>query len=207
MVGRFVTFEGIDGCGKTTVSRHVVRRLRAEDVEAVWTCEPTGTWLGRAVKRGYAEGVGARTEAFLFMADRAEHIGRIRALMGKGKVVVSDRYFDSTLAYQAAGLEMEQGQKCPPDPGPLAWLREAHRPFLLLPDLTVYLRISPGAGIRRLSGRSRLTKFERAGFLKRVAGHYDAIAALEPDRVKVVDASLELEAVVQDSLREVRKVL
>lgn len=204
MRGRFITFEGIDGCGKSTVSKLAAERLGREGVRTAWTCEPTGTWLGQAVKRGYAEKVGPFAEAFLFMADRVEHIKQIKGQMENGTVVLSDRYLDSTVAYQGAGLEDEPGLK---GVDALDWLRKAHQPFLLVPDLTIYLRVTPEVGLARLSGRAHLTKFEKLDFLRKVARNYDTIAQSEPGRVKVLDAAGGLEKVVSASLAEIRKIL
>jgi dTMP kinase len=201
MRGKFITFEGIDGCGKTTVSRRVAARLRREGKICTWTCEPTKSWLGDAVCRGWAEDVGPFTEAFLFMADRVEHVDWICSRMAGGSIVVSDRYLDSTLAYQSAGVDEELAV------GMMDWIRRCHLPFLLLPDITIYLKVSPETGISRLSGRKGRTKFEKLNFLRRVACNYDAIAALEPGRVKVVDASCKLETVVGGALAEVKKIL
>ncbi|MBM4250233.1 MAG: dTMP kinase [Euryarchaeota archaeon] len=201
MRGRFVTFEGIDGCGKTTVSKKVLGRLRKRKVRAVWTCEPTRTWLGNAVRRGWAEGAGVFTEAFLFMADRSEHVDEICARMGKGQTVLCDRYLDSTLAYQAAGVDEDLTA------GMMDWLRRAHLPFLLLPDLTIYIRVRPELGLSRISGRKGRTKFERLAFLGRVARNYDALAAAEPQRMKVVDGSGPLDGVVELCLAEIGKIL
>ena len=201
MRGKFVTFEGIDGCGKSTVSRLVLRRLDREKVRCVWTCEPTKTWLGRAVKRGYSEQVGVFTEAFLFMADRAEHVDEICARMGKGRLVLCDRYLDSTLAYQAAGVDDDLRE------GMMDWLRRAHMPFLLLPDLTLYLRVSPELGLSRISRRKGLTKFEKLGFLGKVAQNYDRLAETEPGRIRVIDGSEKAEKVAESCLREIRQIL
>jgi len=201
MRGKFVTFEGIDGCGKTTVSKQVLRRLQKENVRAVWTCEPTKNWLGNAVRRGWAEKVGVFTEAFLFMADRAEHVDEICGHMGKGKTVLCDRYLDSNLAYQAAGVEDDLTT------GMMDWLRRAHLPFLLLPDLTLYLRVSPKLGLSRISKRRGRTKFERLAYLRKVARNYDVLADTEPRRIKVVDGSGTLDAVVERCLLEIKKVL
>jgi dTMP kinase len=201
MRGRFVTFEGIDGCGKSTVSRRVLARLRKEGISCTWTCEPTGSWLGDAVRRGWAENVGPFAEAFLFMADRVEHVEKMSAWMARGRLVISDRYIDSTLAYQSAGVDESL------TPGMMDWIRRAHPPFILLPDLTLYLRVTPEQGISRLSGRKGRTKFEKLGFLRRVARNYDAIAAGEPGRVRVMDASRKIDAVVEDSLAQIRKIL
>ena len=201
MRGKFVTFEGIDGCGKTTVSKAVLRELKKRRISAVWTCEPTRTWLGNAVKRGYAEKVGVFTEAFLFMADRADHIDLICDQMGKGRLVLCDRYIDSTLAYQAAGVEDDLTS------GMMDYLRRAHMPFLLLPDLTLYLRVTPELGLSRLSKRTGLTKFEKLPFLRRVAKNYDLLAAAEPQRIRVVDGSGDAEAVTKKCLEEIAGIL
>ena len=201
MRGRFISFEGIDGCGKTTVSKRVLHRMQKEHVKAVWTCEPTRSWLGTAVRRGWAEKVGVFTEAFLFMADRAEHVDELCGLMGKGRLVLCDRYLDSTLAYQAAGVDDDLV------PGMMDWLRRAHMPFLLLPDLTLYIRVSPELGLSRVSKRKGRTKFERLAYLRKVARNYDMLADTEPQRIKVVDGSGALDVVVERCLLEIRKIL
>ena len=201
MRGKFVTFEGIDGCGKTTVSKRVLSRLRTKKAKAVWTCEPTKSWLGAAVKRGWAEKVGVFAEAFLFMADRSEHVDEICAHMGKGQTVLCDRYLDSTLAYQAAGVDDDLTE------GMMDWLRRAHLPFLLLPDLTLYIRVTPEQGLSRMSGRKGRTKFEKAGYLRKVARNYDTLAEAEPQRIKVVDGSLPLDEVVEKCLAEMGRIL
>ena len=201
MRGKFITFEGIDGCGKTTVSRRVAAILRKGGKACAWTCEPTDSWLGDAVRRGWKEDVGPFTEAFLFMADRVEHVDWICSRMAKGSMVISDRYLDSTLAYQSAGVDDELAT------GMMDWIRRCHLPFLLLPDITLYLRLPPEKAMGRLSGRKGRTKFEKLAFLGKVAKNYDAIAALEPGRVKVIDASNDLKTVVERSLVEIRKIL
>lgn len=200
MRGKFVTFEGIDGCGKTTVSKAVLRRLQKEKVNAVWTCEPTRSWLGAAVKRGWAEKVGVFTEAFLFMADRAEHVDEICAHMGKGRTVLCDRYIDSTLAYQAAGVDDDLTA------GMMDWLRRAHLPFLLLPDLTIYVRATPELGLSRISKRRGRSKFEKLAFLRKVARNYDVLAEAEPGRIRVVDGAAPLDSVVDRCVLEIRKL-
>jgi dTMP kinase len=201
MRGKFITFEGIDGCGKTTVSRRVAARLRKEGHKCAWTCEPTKSWLGDAVRRGWTENVGPFTEAFLFMADRVEHVDWICSRVAGGSLVISDRYIDSTLAYQSAGVDDDLV------PGMMDWIRRCHLPFLLLPDMTLYLRVTPKTAMGRLAERKGRTKFEKLAFLGKVARNYDAIAALEPGRVKVMDASSDLKTVVESALAEIRKVL
>src|SRR5207244_12887061 len=100
----FVTFEGIDGSGKTTVSRLVKDRLRSRGHSVFLTSEPTGDWLGETVRRGIEKGVSPLTESFLFLADRAAHIPEIRSHLDPGECVLCDRYADSTYAYQGAHL-------------------------------------------------------------------------------------------------------
>jgi dTMP kinase len=201
MRGKFITFEGIDGCGKTTVSKLVWRQLQKQKVKAVWTCEPTKSWLGAAVKRGWAEKVGVFTESFLFMADRAEHVDEICGLMGKGKTVLCDRYLDSTLAYQAAGVDDDLTA------GMMDWLRRAHMPFLLFPDLTVYIRVTPEVGLSRISKRKGRSKFEKLAYLRKVARNYDVLADTEPGRIRVIDGSDRLKDVVDRCVLDIKKVL
>ena len=87
------------------------------------------------------------------------------------------------------------------------WLRRAHMPFLLLPDLTLYIRVTPEQGLSRMSGRKGRTKFEKAGYLRKVARNYDTLAETEPQRIRVVDGSGALDGVVEKCLAEIRKIL
>jgi dTMP kinase len=185
--GRFITFEGIDGSGKTTVAGRVTAALRSRGVDAVFTQEPTETWLGEAVKRCVAEKRGALVETFLFLADRAEHSLGIRAWLAEGKTVVCDRYADSTYAYQGvrlAGLV----------PDPVEWLQAISRPFVLTPDLTILLRVDPATGLRRLASRAHKAPFEEETFLKEVAEVFDRLAT--DVRFETVDANADADAVV-----------
>jgi dTMP kinase len=202
--GRFVTFEGIDGCGKSTVTARVLRRLEKEGRRCVLTVEPTGTWLGKAVRKGWAEKVGPWTEAFLFMADRVEHNDQIQKWIAEGKLVLSDRYMDSTLAYQGAELA---GRFPGGAAGAMKRLRDMHLNIAAIPHRTVYLRVTPELGISRLSGRAWLTKFEKLEFLRKVARNYDLLARREPKRIKVVDASRPLDEVVEKVLSMIGKIL
>ncbi|TLZ94154.1 MAG: dTMP kinase, partial [Methanobacteriota archaeon] len=139
----FVTFEGIDGSGKTTVSRLVMEKLRSRGHSVFLTKEPTTGWLGDVVRRGVEEDANAITEAFLFLADRSAHIPQIRSHLEKGDVVLCDRYADSTYAYQGARLAGVL-------PDPVRFLQNASREWLLSPDLTIFLRVSPELGMERI---------------------------------------------------------
>jgi len=190
MRGSFVTFEGIDGSGKTSVAGKVALRLRRQGFSVAITTEPTRTWLGDAVKRSYREEVSNFTEAFLFMADRATHTMRIEEMLGKGNLVLSDRYCDSTYAYQAARLKGLVKD-------PMNWLKRISEPFVIEPDLTLLLDIDPRIGLRRIAGRKKKVHFENEPFLKQVRRNYLALA--RDRRFVVLDASRSIGEVVEDS--------
>lgn len=193
-----VTLEGIDGSGKTTVSRLVAERLGKRGERVFLTGEPTATWLGDAVRRSYEDDVGALAESFLFLADRARHVDEIRRHLDAGDIVVCDRYADSTYAYQGARLEGLVRD-------PIAFLRRTTEPWLLVPDLTILLRVSPDLGVRRLAGRPNRVRFEDLSFLHRVAANYDRIA--KGRRFLVVDGSQAVEEVAAAVLAAVEKRL
>ena len=194
----FVTFEGIDGSGKTTVSRLVAERLLKRGERVFLTSEPTRTWLGDAVRRSYDDDVGALAESFLFLADRARHVEEIRRHVAAGEIVVCDRYADSTYAYQGARLAGVVDD-------PIAFLRRATEPWLLVPDLTILLRVSPDIGMRRLADRPDKMRFEDSGFLTRVAANYERIA--KGKRFVVLDGSRSADEVVADAVAAMEKRL
>lgn len=148
MRSKLITFEGIDGSGKSTLAAAVERRLKAEGQDVVLTSEPTRGWLGDVVRRGYNEGLPPITVALLFLADRSLHSQRIQAWLAEGKVVLCDRYVDSTLAYQGVALRGAM-------PDPPAWLRSVGRPFTSPPDLTLLLVLPPAEALRRIGHRGK----------------------------------------------------
>lgn len=194
----FVTFEGIDGSGKTTVSRLVAERLLKRGERVFLTSEPTSTWLGDAVRRSYDDDVGALAESFLFLADRALHVEEIRRHVAAGEIVVCDRYADSTYAYQGARLAGVVDD-------PIVFLHHAAEPWLLVPDLTILLRVSPELGMRRLADRPDKMRFEDTGFLTRVAANYERIA--KGKRFVVLDGSRFADEVVADAVAAIEKRL
>lgn len=194
MTGVFISFEGVDGVGKTTQ----VERLRAyaESLgrRAVVTREPGGTGLGRAIRRMLLHGVdGAvaditpRAEALLFAADRAQHVAEvIRPALDRGDVVITDRYLDSSLAYQAGGRELT-----PAEIRDLSlWATDG-----LLPERTYLLDMDPAVSHGRLThGEDRM---ESAGgdFQTRTRRAFLELAAAEPQRFRVIDAAQPIEGV------------
>lgn len=193
-----VTFEGIDGSGKTTVSRLVAERLVKRGERVFLTSEPTRTWLGDAVRRSVDDDVGALAESFLFLADRARHVEEIRRHVAAGEIVVCDRYVDSTYAYQGARLAGVVDD-------PIAFLRRATEPWILMPDLTILLRVLPELGMRRLADRPDKMRFEDAGFLVRVAANYARIA--KGKRFVVLDGAQSADGVAADAVAAIEKRL
>jgi dTMP kinase len=181
--GFLLTCEGIDGSGKTTACRGLAAALRARGLDVREHVEPTATWLGEAVRRGFKEDVSPWTEALLFMADHATHVARVREELEAGAVVVSDRWSDSTFAYQGAALAR-------PDFDATATLRAMERPFDLAPHLTLLFDLDPEEAMRRVGARgAQQEKFEKLDFLQRVRANYLRLAREEPARFVIIDAS------------------
>ena len=189
MAGRFIVFEGGEGCGKSTQAR-----LLAERLGAVLTHEPGATDVGRRIRALVLDpGVVAldgRAEALLMAADRAQHVAEvIRPALDAGRDVVSDRFAGSTLAYQGYGRGLAVGD--------LAWLSEWAAGGLE-PDVVVLLDVPLEASLaRRAAGGvapDRMEAESRA-FHERVVEGYRALAAADPDRWIVVDGTGELEKV------------
>ena len=198
LIRGFVTFEGIDGSGKTTVSRRVAGELRARGTKVFWTGEPTRAWTGEAVRRSYADDVGPLAESFLFLADRAAHQEEIRRHLARGELVVCDRFADSTYAYQGARLEGIV-------PRPIPFLRGISEPWLLPPDLTLLLRIPAELGLRRIAARPAKIRFEQRAFLRKVARNYDTLARSR--RFVVLDGRRDLGDVVRDAVAAIARRL
>jgi len=158
--GILVVLEGIDGSGKTTQARSLLRRLRSRGWEAVFFREPTRGQWGREIKRKAARdgSLTPEEELDLFIKDRRENVEKnLKPALRKGKVVVLDRYYFSTIAYQGAkGI----------DPGRIRQLNEA---FVARPDVVVVLDVDAGAGLARIAGRKiRDELFEREDYLAKV---------------------------------------
>lgn len=189
----FIVLEGIDGCGKSTASRMLVKRLGSR---AVLTREPTDSWVGRAVKRPEKRDVSPYRDALLFMADRAQHTLEISKLLARGKTVVSDRYYHSTVAYQAAYLRRKgEGDM-------FDWLLDANLRISARPDLTFILDVPPELGMRRISGRKEYSRFERLGFLREVRKNYLRLAKLD-ESIIVLDGTRSKESVLKEMLASI----
>lgn len=194
----FVAFEGGEGVGKSTQIARAASWLRELNREVVETREPGGTPLGREVRKLVLDPGGhvtPRSEALLYAADRAQHVETlIRPALAAGKIVLTDRYVDSTLAYQGAGRGLEDARLI------TTWATGG-----LLPDLTVLLDLDPEIGLRRASQRAVPDRLEGASlaFHQAVRGGFLALAAEAPQRYAVIDAALDADTVadlVQDAV-------
>jgi dTMP kinase len=198
MGGIFVAFEGGEGVGKSTQIERAAAWLRSLGHEVVETREPGGTPLGQEVRRLLLDPDGhvtARAEALLYAADRAQHVDTvIRPALAAGKVVITDRYVDSTLAYQGAGRQLAGTREV------VAWATGG-----LLPDLTVLLDLDPRIGLARASARSSPDRLESHSldFHRAVRDGFLALAAEAPQRYAVIDADADVATVaacVRDAL-------
>ncbi|MDD3492948.1 MAG: dTMP kinase [Candidatus Thermoplasmatota archaeon] len=194
MTGRFFTFEGIDGSGKTTVSRLVYEALR-QDHDVKWTKEPTGGWTGEAVSRAVKEGLDAVTVSLLFTADRNQHVREIRRWLSDGTTVLCDRYVHSTIAYQSVHLA-EHVQS------PFDWIRSLHRPFYLPPCLTFLFVLDVDTALHRIRDRCH-SPFERRDFLEQVQHNYVHLAREE--HFEVLDATESREALAEICIKKIRE--
>ena len=196
----FVTFEGPEGSGKSTVLKEIARRLEAEGIAVVTTREPGGSPVGEEVRKVLLHGQELEpiAELFLFLADRAQHgAAVIRPALAKGHYVLCDRYADSTVVYQghARGLDKER-------------LRSLNDMATggLRPDLTILLDLEPEIGLSRVRDRDRLDD-EPIEFHRRVRDGFLCEAERQPERWRVIDASQPLADVVEqcwNALADVR---
>ena len=194
----FVTLEGIDGSGKSTQARLLAEALRADGGEVVLTREPGGTELGEAIRGLLLHGghVAPWAEAALYAASRAQHVEElVRPALERGAVVVCDRYVDSSVVYQgvARGLGLRRVLDLN-----LAVVEG------LMPDVTFLLRVEPDVAAARMRGE--LDRIEREGvvFLERCAAAYDELAAGDPGRYVVVDASRPVDEIAEELRGAVR---
>jgi dTMP kinase len=195
--GKLITFEGIDGTGKSSI----VRMLKSKFTEAVFTKEPTQSWIGRAVKKSIGSEADPLAELFLFVADHAEHIAKvIRPALEEGKIVISDRYSDSRYAYQGVTLSTLFDN-------PMEWIQTIHKGWTIAPHLTILLTIDPSVAVSRCGIRGNHTKFEKIEFLKKVQENFLKLAEREPKRFVLIDAGKELDVVEHEVKTAICKFL
>ena len=189
-----MTFEGADGVGKTTQITLLAQRLREEGCQVLTTREPGGTTAGERVREILLDPacqMGTRTEALLYLAVRAEHVDRLVApALSAGKIVICDRFSDSTLVYQgiARGLAMDK----------LAIIDD-FATGSIRPDLTIVLDAPPELLADRMAVRGEADRMEQEGigFQKTVREGFLALAAKEPGRMFIIDATKSIDEINQ----------
>jgi len=212
--GILVTLEGIDGSGKTTALRIISSELikALGNRSSVFTAEPTSSQAGEVLRRVHLSGkqafetheicrVRRMEEMLLFMADHANHLAEtIIPALKEGNLVISDRYADSTAAYQGVTL-----REIVPDP--VSWIRDLHRPWNIVPDRTLLFTLDPALAVKRIRSRTGadndVEKFERETFLREVDRIFRLLAKSEPERFVLIDASRRIEDVAGDALEAI----
>ncbi len=203
--GLLFTLEGIDGSGKSTASGILASRL-AEVMPGrrfVFTAEPTAGEAGRILRMHLSRtsnqnedvsSVDRMEELFLFLADHADHLSKtVIPALKDGSIVISDRYADSTAAYQGVTLKGIV-------PDPVKWIQNVSRPWNVVPDLTIFFAVDPAHSLRRIRSRASVEKFEKEVFLREVDRNFRRIAEIDPDRYAIIDASKKAEEVSEKAL-------
>ena len=200
--GKFITFEGCDGCGKSTQLKMLSEYLSANNVPHIFTREPGGGKISEAIREILLSGKNMEMtdecEALLYAASRVQHLSdRVEPALAKGELVVCDRYVDSSLAYQAyaRGLGVEFISKIN------AFALEKY-----LPDVTVFIDLTPEAAFLRKHGADENDRLEQAGmaFHQRVYEGYKALAEQEPERIVAVDGNKTPQEIFADVLQILR---
>jgi len=211
--GLFITFEGLEGCGKTTQAKMLFDFLTEQKIPSVYTKEPGGTKTGDKIRKILLDqkndGMDYKTEMLLFLASRAENVRlKILPALEEGKIVISDRFYDSTTAYQGYGRGID-----------LKIIKHLNNLVVgkAIPDLTFILDIDPYEGLRRSAsfGNSREMRFEEEFlnkkiiggklFLERVRHGYYQLSQEETGRIKIIDANRSKEDIFEEIIEIVNK--
>jgi dTMP kinase len=194
----FVTFDGIDGSGKSTVSKHVFKKLKLNGYDVILTYEPTDTWIGKCVQKCIETKTDPFVTAFAFIADRIEHCQKIQKWLDEGKIVICDRYVESTYAYQ--GAQMQNLIK-----DPIAWLQELSKGRIIIPDRTFVFIIDPKISLARIQNRKNLIPFEKISFLDKVNKNY--VKLTNGKRFVKIDATKKIKDLVDICYKDIlRKI-
>lgn len=205
MAGKFITFEGPDGAGKSTIINLIGDYLEEKGIDFIMTREPGGTNIGEEIREIILDtkntNMGAETEALLYAAARSQHIHeKIIPMLNEGKVVICDRFLLSSLAYQGVGRELGiENVKMVNDFG----LRGIY------PDLILFFHIDPEVTLKRKMNASGGDRLEQEGneFHKKVYEGYNDLLKKYPKNIKIIDARQGIKEVFKKSLEEIEKIL
>ena len=187
--GILIVIEGLDGAGKTTIAKWLVDLFNKRGYSALYTYEPTDSLFVKALK-SYAEYRSAELDALTYAADRLVHLkSKVLPALEEGKIVVMDRYYFSSIAYQGA-----QG-------APIEWVIELNK-YARRPDLAIYIDVEPEIGLKRLSGKtssSRFPEYEKLELLRRVREIY--MVLVNRGWLILIDGSRDLDSVKNEVLK------
>jgi dTMP kinase len=205
MLGKFITLEGGEGCGKSTNIKFIEQLLKEAGIPVVLTREPGGTVLSENIRQLLLgrdqEKISKQTELLMMFAARAQHIKHIiQPALEQGTWVLCDRFTDSSYAYQGGGRGI--------DSATIAWL-ENFSQNNIRPDLTLLLDVLVDVGMARAKNRGKLDRFEveKMQFFNKVRTCFLEIAKQQPKRVKIVDAAQELSLVQEDITQLIQKFI
>ncbi|MBQ7258235.1 MAG: dTMP kinase [Abditibacteriota bacterium] len=191
----FISIEGIDGCGKTTLCNKLSEYLTKKNIDHIKTLEPGGTLIANQIREIllHSEGLDLKSEILLFLAARAQHVSElIKPALDEGKWVITDRYSDSFLAYQAYGRGFD-----------FDFLNKLNNfaCYNLYPDKTFYLKIDVKTSLARQTDPDRISSSD-VDFYKRIKLGFDELSQKFSDRFEIIDATQSIEKVFQDILKE-----
>ena len=200
----FITFEGGEGSGKTSVIKAISSLLTEKNIDHVTTREPGGSIIAEKIRKVILDtentNLSAEAEALLFAASRVQHLEEvILPALNENKIVLCDRYLDSSLAYQgyARGLGIEDV------------LKINHYAAKSLPDYTIYIDVTPELGLKRVSTRGAANRLdlETLEFHKKVREGYLKLAEMYKDRYIIIDEDCDLETLIERTLKKIKAVL
>ncbi len=188
----FITFEGIDGSGKTTILNRVFNELQLKGYKVIKTCEPTDTWIGNCAKKCIKTDMDPFVTTFTVLADRFIHSKEIQKWLDCGYIVLCDRYAESTYAYQ--GSQLQEQMK-----NPIKWLKDLSEGRIILPDRTFLFDIEPNEAMKRIQNREVLIPFEKVSFLIKVQKNYLHLS--KGKQFKIIDATKPIETLIEECLK------
>jgi dTMP kinase len=197
MAGVFIVFEGIDGSGKTTLCEMVRKELEKIGLTVEKTQEPTYDIVGRMIRENVIPGISQKAEALLFTADRAIHTEHMAKRISEGAIVICDRYFASTVAYQSASVKGESLDK--------NWLIDINLPVIMAPDITFLLDIDVDKSMKRVNKRGETSKFENIGYQRNVRQNYLDLA--KQFGFVIVDADRTPEEVLEVVMKSIKETI
>ncbi|MCI5774249.1 MAG: dTMP kinase [Erysipelotrichaceae bacterium] len=205
MKGKFITFEGPDGSGKTTCTQGVYEKLLAEGYDVIYTREPGGIEIAEQIRNIILDPkntmMDARCEALLYAASRRQHlVEKVLPALEQGKIVLCDRFVDSSLAYQGAGRHLGIDE---------VWSINQFAIEGHMPDYTIYLKVDPQVGLKRIASRNNKDRLDQESLqfhLDTYQGYQEVVARFEK-RMIVIDANQSAQKVIAQAYQIVKDSL